>query len=282
MIYLIPTFNCVIFDGKINKLKANVKYELIEMGENCGLVYSSDNASGFFLDLYNPNKNVLKLKNKHTYYFLFKENQNDIISTSFKFKSNEVYVSLSSCLFITINGMLICEENVENLKFSHYEIDKDLCVVYFEGIRNYVVILKDDKMKIATYYDEVNESENEKYFMMKYYDSLNHGRVVKIKNSEVEEYLVYLDEEDLQLKEEFISFVFLDCVKAKNFKYANELLCENLKLKDEKEIEKFFTKFDYFYPIEKNIFALIKKNTLAGIYEFSVENCLISNIIHLT
>ena len=132
----------------------------------------------------NPNKNVLKVKNKHTYYFLFKENQNDVFSTRFKFKSNEVYVSLSSYLFITINGVLICEENVDNLKFSHFEIDKDLCVVYFEGIRNYIVILKDDKMKIATYYDEVNESI--------------YGTVIFTKNEDTFYYVIITDECELQ------------------------------------------------------------------------------------
>jgi hypothetical protein len=95
----------------------------------------------------------------------------------------------------------------------------------------------------------------------------------------MEEYLVYLDDEKLNLKEEFVSFVFLDCVKAKNFKYANELLCDNLKLENEKEIEKFFPEFDYFYPAQKNSFILINKNTLAGIFEFNIHNNLILNII---
>ncbi len=281
MNYLIPTFDCVVFDGSFTELKEDVKYE-VHMCENCGIVFSKNNSSFFVLDFSSLDKNILKVNDrKDVYYFIFKQNKNDFFTTKFTFKSSDIFINLSSNLKITVNDVLICEEDVENLNFSHYEIFKDLCLIYFEGDRNFVVVLKERELIVATYYDEFNESENEKIFMTKLNDSLNHGKVFQIKDNKLEEYLVYLDEEDLNLKSEFTPFVFLDCVKAKNFTYANQMLNENLKLKDEKEIKNFFPKFNCFYPINKNRFVLINKNTLAGIYEFNIENDLISNIILL-
>ena len=44
------------------------------------------------------------------------------------------------------------------------------------------------------------------------------------------------------------------------------------KLKDENSVKEFFPEFDYYYPITNEEFILIKKNTLAGIYKFEIQN----------
>ena len=79
----------------------------------------------------------------------------------------------------------------------------------------------------------------------------------------MENYLVYLDNYDLNLKEKFLPFVFLDCVLAGNFKYCNNLLCEDVKQEKDEDIKEFFPQFDWFYPLEDKTFALIKKNKTA-------------------
>ena len=117
--------------------------------------------------------------------------------------------------------------------------------------------------------------------MCKKTDSLNHGEVVRVEHNKYEKYLVYLDNEDLCLKDEFIPMVFLDCVLAKNLKYCNDLLDINLKMENETQIEKFFPTFTKFVPISSKEIILINKNTLAGIFEFSIKDSRINNIILL-
>ena len=90
-------------------------------------------------------------------------------------------------------------------------------------------------------------------------------------------YAFYLDDEEMNLKQSFVSLVFLDCVKAKNFSYCNRLLSEELKMKNVENIKEFFEAFDWFYPINEKTVVLINKNTLAGIYEFECKDNLIFN-----
>lgn len=279
MKYLIPMFNCVVFNDEIIKLKKGVKYKIVEMGNKCGIVFGCENEIPYAFDFEENSTNVLKVEfERNSYCFLFPHKNPNYFSTRFMFKSKEIELNLSSDLKVYLNKALICEENVENLKFSHFEIVGDICLIYFEGERNYLLVIFDDEIKFSNYYDECNCLKNEKYFMSKLNDSLNHGLICHIFDGKVETYLAYLDDDELNLKTEFVAFVFLDCVKAKNFNYCNELLCDNLKIKEKDQLEKFFPEFDYFYPLSENKFMLAKKNTLAGIYSFEIENNRISNI----
>lgn len=275
MKYIIPTFNCDVIGTNCFSLLKNVKYQIELTGEN--LIVFSTKTIPFVLNL--NNENILKVDfEKDTYYFVFPINYSSTAFNKFKFNSHEVLVSLSNTLLIFLDSELICEQIVENLKFSHQEIVKDFCFIYFEGKRNFVVVLKNDEVVFCSYYDEFNSSEKEKYFMCKLNDSLNHGEVFHLNDKESEKYLVYLDDEDLNLNIEFLPLVFLDCVKAKNYKYCNKLLSENLKVEDENLIGNFFSEFDFIYPITSNKIILINKNTLAGIFEFVIENNYINNI----
>lgn len=282
MIYLIPMFDCCVVAEDTFFLKANARYKIVEKGRNCGIVFGYKNEIPFLLDLNHQSKNILKVNNGvNCFYFLFPSYYSGFFTTKFSYHSKELIINLSNKLIITFDGVLICEQNVENLKYSHHEVNKNLCLIYFTGERNFVVVLKDGELCFANYYDECNDKKEEKYFMCKLNDSLNHGMVCYVKEDVCETYCVYLDNEELNLKQEFIPFVFLDCVKATNFKYCNELLGENLRMENEKQIKEFFPEFDYFYPLTKNTFMLAKKNTLAGIYNFEVENNHILNITNL-
>lgn len=279
MNYLISTFDGYFASNKIFEMHKGVKYQLSLKDAERAIVFSKLTSIPFVFDLNSSSEQVLKVKyDLDNFYFLFSDYKSDFFATSFSFKNKKVEISLSKTLFITLDGVLKCSENVENLNFSHHEIVGDICLIYFTGKRDYVAILKSDELCFASYYDECNVRDNEKYFMCKLKDSLNHGKVCHIKDKEVSSYLVYLDDEDLKLKDEFLPVVFMDCVRAENFKYCNNLLCENLKMKDEKEIKNFFPSFDFSYPISENKLILINKNTLAGIYAFEIENNLIVNI----
>lgn len=279
MNYLVPLFDCVLFSDEIFKLDANVKYKVFDENKNFGLIFSNNSSLPFVLDLKNPCENILNVECfNDKFYFLFPKFFGDFLATKFNYKSNEVSISLSTKLFITISGELICEKEVDNLTFSHYEIQGELCLIYFHGKRNFVVILKDKQLCFADFYEECNIQNDEKYFMCKLYDSLNHGKVCHVKENEVETYLVYLDDEDLCLKTNFVAHIFLDCVKAQNYKYANSLLSDEIKLQEEDEIKNFFPEFDFCYPLKDNVFVLANKKALSGIFEFDIIENQITNI----
>ena len=170
---------------------------------------------------------------------------------------------------------------MEDISYSHFEHDGEFLLIYFEGKRNFIVVIYKNQLKCASFYDECNINKSEKLFLCKLKDCLNHGRVFKIANNYFEEYLVYLDEFELNLKHRFVVAVFLDCLLAKNFKYCNNLLCEDIKQKESKNIELFFPSFDYYFEADENVYILIKKNALAGIYKFEINNLTITNIIQL-
>lgn len=276
MKYLIPMFDCYVFQNELIFLKAKTKYKMIEADS---FILFSNSSNPILFDIRNLSNNIIAVENKqNTFYFIFPIDFKENFTTSIKCFSSEFQINLSSWLRITKNGELLCEEKVENLSYSHFELIGNFCLIYFVGERNFLVILNKDEICCATYYDECNITEKEKCFMCKLNDSLNHGNVFKIEDGKFETYLVYLDDNELNLKSDFVAFVFLDCVIAGNFKYCNNLLCDSLKMENEKDIEKFFPNADYFYPIEENVFVLFKKNTLAGIFEFEIVNSQIYNI----
>ncbi len=273
-------FDCYIFNGDLTRLIKGAKYRLVEKGNKCGIVFGKNKHIPFVLDLTNHSENLLRVDyNIDSYYFIFPNKFDNHFSTRIQHKTDTIEISLSTRLIIAINGELISEQNVENLTYSHFETFNNFCIVYFKGERNFVVVIKNKEVVFSSYYDEVNVEKNERFFMCRLYDFLNHGRVCRISENECEEYTAYLDEKELDLQEEFIPFVFLDCLKAENFKYCNTLLSEEIKFDKENDIKKFFPEFNYFYPISKYEFILIKKNTLAGIFKFNIENNKINNII---
>ena len=277
MNYLMSRCNCVLEKNKFPILK-NVLYQIEQVDEKEMLIIED---GLFILNL--KSKNVLKFSYNSNNYFLVNPAFNvNNFSCSFMANKNLISISISNELKIVINGNVEKQTFVTNIEYKCFEIVGDVTIIYFEGKRNFVVIIQKEKVVEAMYYDELNVNGEEKWFMMKLYDSLNHGKVVHISGQKVDNYLVYLDDNDLNLKTEFVAHVFLDCLISGNYKYCNNLLCEELKQKDEKEIKTFFPEFDFVYPVENNVFALIRKNTLAGIYKFEINNLLIENVIDET
>ena len=280
MNYLVPLFNCFVGPDYLSQLNAGAKYQcdefknekffLLKNGDVYPQVISADS------------KNVVKVKfKKDNYFFIMETNSNTHLFSSWIFKDKTICLTLSEKMFVSIDGEILIEENVGGLKYSHHSIEKEFCFIFFEGERNYVVCLKSNEVVFSSYYDECNIKENEKYFMCRLNDLLNHGNVFHIKGEEFVQYLVYLDNESLNLKCEFLPMLFFDCLKAGNLKYCNSLLGDDLKFEDENQIKEFFSEFDFAYPIDALNVVLIKKNTLAGIYSFQIENNFIVNISNL-
>ena len=281
MRYIIPLCDCVLWSDKGVVLNKNVQYLCENVDNKNFIVIGKNNELPFSFNLVDKsNSNVEKVEYKSNQYYFLKSIKNyNQGFYQFKYQNKQVCVGLFENLIISIDGETILNEQVEDVEYSHFEIKNQMCFIYFPGKRNYVVVLQNSEVKINSYYDEINITENEFYFMCKLNDTLNHGRVFHIKDKIVEDYLVYLDNFDLNLKTNLVLAVFLDCVKAKNFDYANNLLSADLKQKDSQNISKFFVEFDNFFPINETEVILLKKNTLAGIYSFEIQNLEITNII---
>ena len=275
MNYLISTCNCCCEEKEIF---AGVKYELNEICEKVTIKLKDKYCQ---IDLFNSDESSTKFSYNGDNYFLINphiENQN--FACSILYDKTIISIHISKNLKITINGK-VYEIDAQGINYLSYETFNKMILIYFSGERNFVVIIKGEQVTDYSYYDECNFDDKERYFMCRLHDSLNHGKVIHIFEEKVEKYLVYLDENDLCLKNEFVSCVFVDCLLVGNFKYCNNLLCESLKQKDENNIKNFFCEFDYVCYLEENVFATFKKNALAGIYKFEVNNLLISNIIEL-
>ena len=278
MKYIISMFDGFLIGDNIQKLFCGCKY-IIKDANTGGMLFNDNLACCGYLDLNNPKGNILKVDVAlDTYFFLLPTRKvcGDIVEINYKEK--RFLISLVDGLKITESGRGICWENVDNLKYSYYEEVGNVLLIYFEGIRNFLVAIKNGELEFSGFIDECNVKDDEKYFMTKLYDSLNHGRVFHIGKNVCEKYLVYLDENELLLKDEFLPFVFLDCVMAKNYNYAKNLT--NLDLTNEQAFS-FFPPFDFFYPVTANCIVLLNKNTLAGIYSFEIKNSKIENIIPL-
>ena len=281
MRYIIPLFDCVLCDDENIILYKNVQYSCENVDNKNFIVIGKNNGTPFLFNFVDKlNSNVEKVEYKSNQYYFLKPTKNcNQGFYQFKYQNKQVCVGLFENLIISIDGETILNEQVSDITYSHFEIKNQMCFIYFSGKRNYVVVLQNSEVKINSYYDEINIKDDEFYFMCKLNDSLNHGKVFHIKDKTFENYLVYLDNFDLNLKPNFVSSVFLDCVKAKNFDYANNLLSADLKQKNAQNISKFFVEFDNFFSINETEVILLKKNTLAGIYSFEIQNLEITNII---
>ena len=280
-------FSCTVVGNKYIHLEDNVRYEIKNLDDEYNLVFGDNGELTKCVNLKNDfsqsSEYILKFNYKNdTFIILYPQLLQASTLDMIKALGKNYIISLSNTLNISVEGENILDCNVQKITYSHYEVRGDYIIFYFKGIRNYVVIVKDKEICCADYYDEINVSENEIYFMSRLFDSINHGRVYLIKDKKFDTYLIYLDEEDMNLKNEFVVCVFLDALLAKNFNYCNAMLSQDIRQTEAKDIIDFFPKFDDYFPINSRAVALIEKNTLAGIFEFQTINDKIENIITIS
>jgi len=229
----------------------------------------------------NSSLNIVKLERDVFLFLNFKK----IVCPQFvqvKCGNLNICVSISNTLSINMDGESLIDEELDfNLKYSHYEQVLEYTLLYFTGEKNYIVVLKNKECIYNGFYDELNVDQQNRIFLNRKKDALNHGEIFKIENKSHEKYSVYLDDNPLNMKSEFTHLIFLDCLLVSNFKYCNQLLTDDLKQKNEKNIKNFFKEFNYYIPFKNFVFTF-KKNTLSGVYKFEIKNCKIENIINLT
>ena len=278
MKYVVPLFDGVLCGETQQQFFCGCKY-LVKNVEKPGLLFDSKFNFCSVLDFNNLNENVLYVScGEDVFYFLMQSSRLCGEVVEMNFKNKRYLISMCGGIKITQQGKWICDLNVDNLKYSHYEEIENILILYFSGERRFVVAIKEAELEYFGYIDECNIKDDEKYFLEKQHDSLNHGKVFHVAKGVCEKYLVYLDDNELCLKDEFLPIVFLDCVKVKNLNYARALT--NLDFKDNSAFS-FFPEYDFFYPVSKSKVILLNKNTLAGICEFEIKNSKIENIVML-
>ncbi len=288
MKYLVSKFPCSIVGEKKFEIQADVKYELQDIEDNYYIIFGKDDelpVSVNFKSLFEDKEieHIVKIDYKSDKYVILYPKKIFAPSVNIlKIQGKDVVLSISNELTISYDSEMLLNAEVGKIKYSHFETRDDYTVIYFDGNRKYVVILKGKEICCADYYDEINISDNELYLMTRQYDSLNHGKVYSIKDKKFDKYLIYLDEEDMNMKSNFSTSVFLDALLAENYNYCNQLLSSDIRPNDASEIKAFFPEFDDFFPLDDCTVALIKKYTLVGIFEFELSENIIQNIVNIS
>ncbi len=299
MNYLIVNVDCELNLDKPIKLKANVPYQLTDLedrpvlclGKNQTPLYT--NFYALFLgfatkDKFSVDKNCgcdlgnncngqLVQNGADKYLFLFFACKCEQDFRCFEFDNKQIYVLLGERLMVNFAGKQVVNKQVEGIKFSHYEIENDCCFIFFEGQRNFLVVLNKTDLVWADFYDEYNAAKGEQQILKHLCDGLNHGRVLNLKDGKDETYLVYLDDYELHLKPKFVALIFMDCLAAGNYKYCASLVDASLKF-DEANIKQFFPEFDSYFPLSATSVVMFKKNALMGICDFEIVDDKIINI----
>lgn len=295
MIYLISNADCFCLElGVIYKDAVYCVHK-----ENFTHVFFANNHFPLYVNFYEVVSNFVNGKNGHPNcqfsskdFCVFEHNQNFYLFLnfkkvcnsafhSFKFKGKEINLSLSQNLVVSVGSEVVLNAPNNNLEFSHFEEFGGFGILYFLGERNFVVVLKGGELFFSGFCDEVNRAEKEIYFLTHLHDILNHGKVCHLGEEKPENYLVYLDENSLNLKPEFLPATFLDCVMAQNFKYANALLSENLKQQNANDVGAFFAEFDGYFCLSSTEIITTKKRAIVSAFKFEIENNKIANIIEI-
>ncbi|MCQ2555705.1 MAG: hypothetical protein MJ149_00020 [Clostridia bacterium] len=287
MVYLFSNYHCVISGKNKTEILPFVKYEVAGVENEISLITSFCEGESFGINFYDLLNKCVKCKNIcvacvgcDKFIFLFKPSAPCKQCVNFLWGKKNVCVTVGSEICIFVDGEMWGSYTCCDVEYNHFEICGENLIVYFSGVRKFLCVLEEEKIAWANYFDEQNLQDGEKYFMGKQLDFLSHGKVCHIKDNSVETYCAYTDNNDLNLCEEFVPFVFLDCVIAGNFSYCKNLLCDDLK-NDDVDFTAYFGEIDLYFCLTGNVFAVFKKNTLTGIYKFEVENKVVTNIVNL-
>ncbi len=275
MDFLVANKNCTLFKDKPIKLAKNAVYQILNFSP--ALIFYKNNPPAL-LNLDEANADVISLAHAgNNYYLLTLRDKNVESFNQFSCQNSLINVSLNDRLIVSVDGQKIFEGEVEGISYLGYEnFDKHI-VIYFEGARNFVVIIKDKKLLWADYYDEINTGK-ELYLLKRLNDNINHGKVACIKAGKFKSFLVYLDNLEINLQPKFMPLIFLDLYLAGNYKYCNNLLSNELHQQNARALSSFLPEFDFYFPFNFCEMALIKNRALVAKVKFECAD-KITNII---
>lgn len=282
MIYLISFSDCVVDSGVFVEIKANAKYRLENIEDKFINFINKKTgricAVNFFkiLNGFDLNENIKVVKFRQDIY-CFLDLQENRQNYTFNIFDETLVVEISNHIYVKYAGdqeKIILEKDI---KFSHIDRFGKIMVLYFDGERNFTILLNEEKILFAGFYDELKVDKDELAMLCKVNDSINHGWVVKIAKQEFEKYLVYLDDNEMKLKEKFLLSTFMDCVLVENFKYLKNLLDESL-VDQVENLKLFFEGVKEYFVIDENHCVVMKKDAQMDIFEFSILKNKVINI----
>ncbi len=282
MVYLLSNKDCCIEDVVAHEIKAGAKYFLNDIEDKYTRIIDKTSgkilAVNFFDLIYNFNKTefakVVNFKSDIICVLDFVENKNIL---TFDIFGEHLCIDISNQILINYFDCKEIVKFVSDIHFSHIEYFDKICVLFFEGKRDFAIIVEKGKILYAYYYDEINVKENNLTLLSRMNDSINHGLVAKIEKGKFDSYLVYLDDSDLNLKSKFCICVFLDCVLARNYSYIKNLLDETL-VDEMDNLKLFFDEIKDYYPIDETHCIVKKKDAQMDIFEFVISDNKILNI----
>lgn len=289
MNYLISNQDCEIVSAQKFVVKANVPYIISDLkNETISCKYLSVNQDICCMDInfekaysgvVNTDKVFAVRNNKDSFCFLFFPSWSKQDFRCFEFLSKQVFVLIGENLIVNYGDRQLFKEKLSGITFKDFQIIDGLCYIYFGGDRNFLICFDKDKLIWADFYDEYNCTDDERQFLRHMNDSLNHGKVLNLKGQKVEQYLVYLDDYEMNLKPDFVALIFMDCFIAGNFNYCLKLLDDKISLNNAEDIKNFFPDCDSYFPLNACSVVLFKKNALVGICDFEINGDKICNII---
>ncbi len=285
MIYLVSKFPCLIVGKQTFVLQEDVKYCIEDIDDSYYFVSGLHGEQMFMVNFSKIESSSLEYvrainlgRDKYVFLLPLLNKQNQYLSL--KLGGIEYQLNISSQLTITVDGDVLLTKNNVDISYSHSESVGDNAIIYFEGDRDFVIVMKQREVIYADFYDEINIEANERYFLTKRRDSLNHGTVCHVGEDKNEQYLVYLDDYELKMKHELELGVFLDCVKSGNNKYCEELLDKSIRPVESTAILEFFPKFSDYYLVDDKTAILFTDSKNAHTGKFAKINLSVVNIMY--
>lgn len=282
MIYLIAKSDNYIANENFVKIESGAKYIVSDINNEFTQIIDAKSGKSFSVNFYDliynscSNNYVKAIRFKNDIYCIV-DFHDDIYSLCINTFEHVLYTEISNFIFINYQDSIEKIKLKNKIRFSHIEYFEKIAVLFFEGEKNFVVIVDENKILYCGYYSEINLKDNILTILHRVHDSINHGVVIKIEKGKFDSYLVYLDDFDLNLKSKFCLNVFLDCVLVGNYNYIENLLEESL-LEQIDNLKKFFDDVLDYYPLDETHCVVMKKDATMDIFEFSVIDNKISNI----
>ncbi len=208
---------------------------------------------------------------------------------------------------VSLNGELILKVNneaafkklfntsIETTNFIELKNNFFAVLVLKENNEGVVFVFDaDNKLVLEKSANKIEITDDGFQILQIFNDVTKNGLVNKYKINEtlemMEEYAVYLKDGPKEINNKrIVPIAFLQCIKAKNFEYAKTFLSSDLEQKvTEDNLSAYFGEWNeictnYLNKNTFNQFALIygEENKFAKIFNFKIENDLITNIEQL-
>lgn len=158
--------------------------------------------------------------------------------------------SHSSTIVVLLDNKIIHSKNISNITNAYSDIKYNHLVIEGEcrdKIYLLVIETKSNTILIDSLVDSIKENDHIMRAFVDTKDTLGHGIIhnINLKNSTIEDSLVYVDNKPKSVKQDsIIPLAFLECIKINNFKIAKTYLCDTMQNVSDSHFTEYFGKID--------------------------------------